>query len=115
MTKSELIARLGARYPALKGADAQDAVNAIVHAIAQALHEHHRVEVRGFGTFSIVIRRAHIARNPKSGESVSVDDKSVPAFRAGKELRERVARAKMIEDASRPRAEPSGTAPALQV
>lgn len=110
MTKSELIARLGARYPTLNGRDAKDAANEIVHAIAQALHEHQRVEVRGFGSFGVVMRRAHVARNPKSGESLSVDDKYVPAFRAGKELRERVAQGKLIEEAARTDAELSSPA-----
>lgn len=106
MTKSELITRLGAHHSALTGRDAQDAVNAIVRALAQALHDGHRIEIRDFGVFITVMRRAHVARNPKSGEAVNVADKYVPTFKAGKELRERVARSKMIEDELRVAAEP---------
>lgn len=90
MTKSELIARLAARYPQLVAKDADYAVKTILDAMAQSLAEGHRIEIRGFGSFSLSRRPPRIGRNPKSGERVLVPEKRVPHFKAGKELRERV-------------------------
>jgi integration host factor subunit beta len=90
MTKSELIARLAARYPQLVAKDADYAVKTILDAMAQSLSEGHRIEIRGFGSFSLSKRPPRIGRNPKSGERVLVPEKRVPHFKAGKELRERV-------------------------
>jgi len=90
MTKSELIARLADRYPQLVAKDADLAVNTILDAMSQALAEGHRIEIRGFGSFSLNKRPPRVGRNPKSGEKVLVPEKRVPHFKAGKELRERV-------------------------
>ncbi|WP_296463774.1 integration host factor subunit beta [Pigmentiphaga sp.] len=90
MTKSELIARLAARYPQLVAKDADYAVKTILDAMAQSLSEGQRIEIRGFGSFSLSKRPPRIGRNPKSGEKVLVPEKRVPHFKAGKELRERV-------------------------
>jgi integration host factor subunit beta len=90
MTKSELIARLAARYPQLVAKDADYAVKTILDAMAQSLSEGQRIEIRGFGSFSLSLRPPRIGRNPKSGERVLVPEKRVPHFKAGKELRERV-------------------------
>jgi len=90
VTKSELIAALAARYPQLAVRDADDAVKTLLNALAQALTSGQRIEIRGFGSFSLSQRAPRIGRNPKSGEKVLVPSKRVPHFKAGKELRERV-------------------------
>ncbi len=90
MTKSELIARLAARYPQLVAKDAELAVKMILDAMAEGLADGQRIEIRGFGSFGLNYRPPRIGRNPKSGEQVQVPAKRVPHFKAGKELRERV-------------------------
>jgi len=90
VTKSELIAILTDRYPQLSGRDVGDAVNAILDAMTQAMVCGQRIEIRGFGSFSLSLRAPRVGRNPKSGENVQVPGKQVPHFKAGKELRERV-------------------------
>lgn len=90
MTKSELIARLAARYPQLVLKDIEEAVKTVLDTMTRTLAAGHRIEIRGFGSFSRSHRPARIGRNPKSGESVHVPEKFVPHFKAGKELRERV-------------------------
>ncbi len=90
MTKSELIARLAARYPQLVAKDAELAVKAILDAMTGALAGGERIEIRGFGSFSLSYRPPRLGRNPKTGDRVSVPDKHVAHFKAGKELRERV-------------------------
>lgn len=90
MTKSELVARLAERFPQLVAKDADLAVNVILEAMNDALVSGQRIEIRGFGSFSLKFRSPRIGRNPKSGEQVSVPEKYVPHFKAGKELRERV-------------------------
>lgn len=90
MTKSELIDRLCMRYPQLRSQDVEDTVKLIIEKICQSLEKGDRVEIRGFGSFSLHYREARTGRNPKTGESVCVPAKSIPYFRAGKELRERV-------------------------
>ncbi len=90
MTKSELIAGLAADHPHLRGADVEVIVATIFDQITDALSRGERVELRGFGAFTIKHRDARTGRNPRTGESVPVDEKSVPFFKAGKELRERV-------------------------
>jgi len=90
MTKSDLIARLTARFPQLVAKDADYAVNVILDAMADALARGERIEIRGFGSFALNYRPSRIGRNPKSGEKVHVPEKHVPHFKAGKELRERV-------------------------
>ena len=90
MTKSELIDRLCMRYPQLRSQDVEEAVKLIIEKVCQSLEKGDRVEIRGFGSFSLHYREARTGRNPKTGDSVEVPSKSIPSFRAGKELRERV-------------------------
>lgn len=94
MTKSELIVRLAERFPQLVTKDADFAVKMILDAMADALVRGDRIEIRGFGSFALNYRPPRVGRNPKSGEKVSVPAKWVPHFKAGKELRERVDRAR---------------------
>lgn len=90
MTKSELIAQLAARHPQFSVADIELSVKAILDALAKNLAKGKRIEIRGFGSFSLSYRPARLGRNPKSGEKVHVPAKHVPHFKAGKELRDRV-------------------------
>ena len=90
MTKSDLIARLAERFPQLVAKDADFAVKMILDAMSEALVKGDRIEIRGFGSFSLNYRPPRVGRNPKSGEKVDVPEKWVPHFKAGKELRERV-------------------------
>jgi len=90
MTKSELIARLAERNPRLVARDADEAVKTILDAMGAALAQGARIEIRGFGSFSLNYRPPRTGRNPKSGDRVQVPAKHVPHFKAGKELRERV-------------------------
>ena len=90
MTKSELILKLAERFPQLVVKDADYAVNMMLEAMANALANGDRIEIRGFGSFALNYRPPRVGRNPKSGEKVDVQAKWVPHFKAGKELRERV-------------------------
>ncbi len=90
MTKSDLIARLAERFPQLVAKDADFAVKMILDAMSEALAKGDRIEIRGFGSFALNYRPPRMGRNPKSGDKVSVPEKWVPHFKAGKELRERV-------------------------
>ena len=90
MTKSELINNLAARFPQLVARDAEMAASAILTAISHTLTVGQRVEIRGFGSFSLHFRAPRVGRNPKTGDSVSLDGKFVPHFKPGKELRDRV-------------------------
>ena len=90
MTKSELIARLATRFPQLVAKDADFAVKMMLDAMSEALAKGDRIEIRGFGSFALNYRPPRTGRNPKSGDKVSVPEKYVPHFKAGKEMRERV-------------------------
>jgi len=90
MTRSDLIAAIASRFTHLTAKDAEIAVREILDAIGNSLVHGNRVEIRGFGSFSLNYRPARKGRNPKSGEAVSVPAKYVPHFKAGKEMRERV-------------------------
>ncbi len=90
MTKSELIARLALRFPQLVAKDADLAVKMILDAMSETLSKGDRIEIRGFGSFSLNYRPPRVGRNPKSGVKVEVPAKYVPHFKAGKELRLRV-------------------------
>ncbi|HLQ27335.1 MAG TPA: integration host factor subunit beta [Acidiferrobacterales bacterium] len=90
MTKSELIALLAAKQPQLEYKDVELAVKELLEQMSSALSRGERIEVRGFGSFSLHHRPPRIGRNPKTGDSVKVPDKRVPHFKPGKELRERV-------------------------
>ncbi len=90
MTKSELIAELAAANPHLRAADVEVIVGTVFDEITRALSQGARVELRGFGAFTVKRRQARTGRNPRTGATVPVDEKAVPFFKAGKELRERV-------------------------
>ncbi|MDO3379440.1 integration host factor subunit beta [Geoalkalibacter halelectricus] len=90
MTKSELIEQLAVENVALSKKEAELVVNTIFDSISQALIGGDRVEIRGFGSFTIRERDAREARNPKSGDLVKIPPKKTPFFKTGKELRERV-------------------------
>lgn len=90
MTRSELISRLASRFPQLTQQDANDSVIAILEAISEKLAAGGRVEIRGFGSFSVHGRPPRVGRNPKTGEKVMVPAKYVPHFKPGVEMRERV-------------------------
>jgi integration host factor subunit beta len=94
MTRSELITELAAANPHLTARDAELIVAAIFDEITAALSRGERVELRGFGAFTVKHRNARTGRNPRTGAAVPVEEKAVPFFKAGKELRERVNRGK---------------------
>ncbi|MDR2613991.1 MAG: integration host factor subunit beta [Candidatus Accumulibacter sp.] len=90
MTKSDLIARLAEHFPQLVAKDSDFAVKMILDTLSETLVKGDRIEIRGFGSFSLNYRPPRVGRNPKSGKKVPVPGKWVPHFKAGKELRERV-------------------------
>ena len=90
MTKSELIARLAARNPHLYQRDVERIVATVFDEISKALANGHRVELRGFGAFSVKKRDPRTGRNPRTGEQVAVASKRVPYFKTGKDLRDRL-------------------------
>lgn len=90
MTKSELIDRLAQQQAHLSHKDVELAVRLLLERISQALTEKERIEIRGFGSFSLHQRPARTGRNPKTGDPVLIPAKYVPHFKPGKELRERV-------------------------
>jgi integration host factor subunit beta len=90
MTKSELIERIAARQTQLSAKDVELAVKTLIEQMSETLAAGHRIEIRGFGSFSLHYRAPRIGRNPKTGESVGLAGKYVPHFKPGKELRDRV-------------------------
>jgi len=90
MTKSELIEKLSRKQAQLAYKDVELAVKTMLEQMSQALATGRRIEIRGFGSFSLHYRPPRIGRNPKTGESVPLAGKYVPHFKPGKELRERV-------------------------
>lgn len=90
MTKSELIERIAAVQSQLSAKDVELAVKMMLDNMAEALAEGERIEIRGFGSFSLHYRAPRLGRNPKTGEKVELAGKYVPHFKPGKELRERV-------------------------
>lgn len=90
MIKSELIQQIADKNPHLYQRDVENIVNAILGEITDALANGDRVELRGFGAFSVKNRQPRLGRNPKTGEKVEVEEKWVPFFKTGKELRERL-------------------------
>ncbi|PIW28080.1 MAG: integration host factor subunit beta [Rhodospirillales bacterium CG15_BIG_FIL_POST_REV_8_21_14_020_66_15] len=90
MTKSELIARLAADNPHLYQRDVERIVSTIFDEITSALAQGDRVELRGFGAFSVKQRGARTGRNPRTGATVEVDSKHIPYFKTGKQLREKL-------------------------
>jgi len=92
MTRSDLVEELAARFGQLTQRDADFAVKTILDAVNDALVRGHRIEIRGFGSFSINRRPPRMGRNPRSGASVAIPEKRVPHFKPGKALREAVDR-----------------------
>ncbi len=90
LTKSELISRIFELHPRLTTRDSDVAVNTVLCAMIGALSRGMRVEVRGFGSFSVKYRPSRDGRNPRTGETVRVPGKYVPYFRAGKEIRDKL-------------------------
>lgn len=93
ITKSDMIEMLATEQPQLAYRDVELAVKGLLETMSEALERGERIEVRGFGSFSLHHRPARVGRNPKTGEAVTVPDKYVPHFKPGKEMRERVDRA----------------------
>ena len=90
MTKSDLIERISASFQHLSSKEVESAIREILEQMAGTLQSGERIEIRGFGSFSLHHRAARVGRNPKTGEKVELLGKSVPHFKPGKELRERV-------------------------
>ncbi len=90
MTKSELIESLVAKYPSIAVKSVDESVKEILEQMMKTLEQGERIEVRGFGSFSLHYRQPRVGRNPKTGASVKLDAKYVPHFKAGKDLKERV-------------------------
>ena len=90
VTKSELIERLSLHTKDLQGKELEDSVKELLEQMAQTLQRGDRIEIRGFGSFSLHYRAPRVGRNPKTGETVELTGKHVPHFKAGKELRDRV-------------------------
>lgn len=90
MTKSELVQRLADKNPHLYLRDIEKIVDTVLGEITDALERGDRVELRGFGAFSVKSRESRTGRNPRTGESVTVDAKTMPFFKTGKELRDRL-------------------------
>lgn len=90
MTKSELIEQLANKQPHVSPRDVERSVKEVLESLIQALSAGDRVEVRGFGSFSLHYREPRMGRNPKTGEKVQLDGKYVPHFKPGKALRDRV-------------------------
>lgn len=90
MTKSELIERIVSRQPQLTPKDVELAVKTLLDQMSESLSAGERIEIRGFGSFTLHYRAPRQGRNPKTGESVELKGKYVPHFKAGKDLREQV-------------------------
>ena len=90
VTKSELIEAIAARQEQLSAKDVELAIKAMIDSMAQVLASGGRIEIRGFGSFSLHYRAPRIGRNPKTGDTVKLTGKYVPHFKPGKELRDRV-------------------------
>ena len=93
MIKSELVLKIAEQNPHLYQRDVENIVNAILDTITEALARGDRVELRGFGAFSVKKRNARPGRNPRTGEAVSVSEKTIPVFKTGKDMRLRLNKA----------------------
>ena len=100
MIKSELVLKVAEHNPHLYQRDVENIVNAIFNEITTALSEGDRVELRGFGAFSVKKRDARIGRNPRTGEQVDVAEKVVPYFKTGKEMRQRLNKTPPVKKAA---------------
>lgn len=90
MNKSDLIEGLTRKLPSLAARDVEVIVNTVFDSMTDSLRRKERIEIRGFGSFEVRVRKPRIGRNPKTGMSVEVGERYVPFFKVGKELRERV-------------------------
>ncbi len=90
MTKSELIEQLAMKSPQIAARDLENSVKEILELMAESMSSSERIEIRGFGSFSLHYRAPRTGRNPKTGETVELQGKYVPHFKPGKELRDRV-------------------------
>lgn len=90
MTKSELIEKLSTEFSHVQVKDIESSVKEILEQMATSLANNERIEIRGFGSFSLHYRAPRVGRNPKTGDKVELDGKYVPHFKPGKELRDRV-------------------------
>ena len=97
MTRSELILRISEKNPHLFNRDIEEVVNSIFGEISSALSRGDRVELRGFGAFSVKHRRSRTGRNPRTGAAVHVDEKKIPFFKTGKKLRARLNATSSVE------------------
>ena len=98
MTKSELIERIVTQQGQLSSKDVELAIKSMLEQMSEALATGERIEIRGFGSFSLHYREPRIGRNPKTGQSVNLDGKFVPHFKPGKELRDRVNEESEVHD-----------------
>lgn len=98
MTRSDLVTRLTERFGQLTQRDTEFAVKTMLDAMSDALARGHRIEIRGFGSFSVSRRPPRIGRNPRSGAQVTIPEKRVPHFKAGKALREAVDESQPADD-----------------
>lgn len=101
MTKSELIERIAGKQTQLSSKDVELAVKSILEYMSEVLERGGRIEIRGFGSFSLHYRVPRIGRNPKTGSPVALAGKYVPHFKPGKELRDRVNAAMQLEQSIR--------------
>jgi integration host factor subunit beta len=90
LNKSDLIESLSKKLPNLAARDVEVIVNTVFDSMTDALRHKERIEIRGFGSFEVRVRKPRTGRNPKTGMSVEVGERLVPFFKVGKELRERV-------------------------
>jgi integration host factor subunit beta len=90
MTKSDLVQALSEKISTLTKKECEVIVDTVFHNMRDALHKGEKIEIRGFGSFTVRVRRAKEGRNPKTGEKVSIPEKRIPFFKVGKELRELV-------------------------
>lgn len=90
MNKSDLVQVVSGRLPNLAAKDVEVIVNTIFDSMTQSLTDGDRIEIRGFGSFEVRVRKPRLGRNPKTGKSVQVTTRRVPFFKVGKELKEKV-------------------------
>jgi integration host factor subunit beta len=90
MTKSDLVQTLSEKISTLTKKECEVIVDTVFQNMRDALHRGEKIEIRGFGSFTVRLRRAKEGRNPKTGEKVSIPEKRIPFFKVGKELRELV-------------------------
>ncbi len=98
MTRSDLIELLTERFAQLTRRDVEQAVSTILDAVSDSLSKGQRVEIRGFGSFSVTYRKPRLGRNPRSGTPVQVPEKRVPHFRPGKLLRESLIQGRLVRE-----------------